>query len=120
LISQNGLTGSTGFAVLRPIRSEYAEFVYLTSTAADNIDRFAHLADGAAYPAVRPEVVAATQALKASDRAIETFSRITAPLLARMAENDRESRTLATLRDTLLPKLISGDLRIFEAKAEIA
>jgi hypothetical protein len=29
-----------------------------------------------------------------------------------MAYNKRESRTLATLRDILLPKLISGDVAI--------
>jgi type I restriction enzyme S subunit len=34
------------------------------------------------------------------------------PLLKRIAASDRESRTLAHSRDALLPKLISGDLRI--------
>lgn len=33
-------------------------------------------------------------------------------LLARQPLNDAESRTLAALRDTLLPRLISGQLRI--------
>ena len=116
LISQDGLTGSTGFAVLRPLRSEYAEFVYLTATAADNIDRLAHLADGAAYPAVRPEVVAATQASKAPDQVIERFAHIAHPLFAKVAENERESQSLATIRDTLLPKLISGELRVKDAE----
>jgi type I restriction enzyme S subunit len=111
LISQDGLTGSTGFAVLRPLKVEYAEFVYFAATVADNIDRLAHLADGAAYPAVRPEVVAATQALKAPDGVIERFSCITGPFLAKVAGNERVSRTLATLRDALLPELISGEIR---------
>ena len=31
---------------------------------------------------------------------------------ALVAESSRESRTLAALRDTLLPKLISGELRV--------
>ncbi len=65
LISQDGLTGSTGFAVLRPLRIENTEYVYLAATASDNIERLAPLADGAAYPAVRPDVVAATQGLQA-------------------------------------------------------
>jgi type I restriction enzyme S subunit len=30
--------------------------------------------------------------------------------------NERESRTLAQLRDTLLPKLISGELRVKDAE----
>ena len=33
-------------------------------------------------------------------------------LISGMAEGERESRTLEALRDTLLPKLISGELRV--------
>jgi type I restriction enzyme S subunit len=32
-----------------------------------------------------------------------------------LAENERESHTLAAIRDTLLPKLISGELRVKDA-----
>ena len=115
LVSDDGLTGSTGFAVLRPLRAEYREVVYLAATAAENIERLSHLADGAAYPAVRPEVVAATQVVKPTDEVAGRFSQVAGALLAKIAENDRESRTLAALRDTLLPKLISGELRIQHA-----
>jgi type I restriction enzyme S subunit len=117
-IAEHGLTGSTGFAVLRPRKAEYAEFVYLAATAADNIDRLAHLADGAAYPAVRAEVVAATPIARAGDRSDEVFrwfSRVAHPLLAKIAHNESESRNLTALRDTLLPKLISGELRVKDA-----
>jgi type I restriction enzyme S subunit len=34
----------------------------------------------------------------------------------KVVEHERESRTLAALRDTLLPKLISGELRVKDAK----
>jgi len=119
-ISEEGLTGSTGFAVLRPLSAEYAEFVYLAATAAENIESLSHLSDGGAYPAVRPEVVAATQVIKASDDVIEICSRLARPLLAKMAENERESRTLAALRDVLLPKLISGELRMKTAERIVA
>jgi type I restriction enzyme, S subunit len=111
LISEPGLTGSTGFAVLRPISAGYTEFLYLAATAADNIDTLAHLADGGAYPAVRPEVVAATPIVRPSDEVRERFSGVAGALVARIAQGHRESRTLAGLRDTLVPKLISGELR---------
>jgi type I restriction enzyme S subunit len=111
-ISEDGLTGSTGFAVLRPLRAEYAEFVYLAATAGENIEALSHLADGGAYPAVRPEVVVATQVIRPGDDVIERFSRVAGPLLGKVAQNERESRTLAALRDALLPKLISGELRM--------
>ena len=60
-IGKDGLTGSTGFAVLRPSHPRYRELVYLSATAPDTIDWLAHLADGAAYPAVRPETVGGTE-----------------------------------------------------------
>lgn len=116
LVAEEGLTGSTGFAVLRPQKAEWVEFVYLAATAASNIDALSHLADGAAYPAVRPEVVAATPVARPDDRVLGAFSKYTAPLLARIAQSERESRTLAALRDTLLPKLISGELRVKDAE----
>lgn len=111
-INADGLTGSTGFAVLRPHRSEYAQFIYLAATAAENIDALAHLADGGAYPAVRPDVVIATPVIRPRDKVLARFSIFSDSLFARIAQNEHESRTLAALRDTLLPKLISGELRI--------
>jgi type I restriction enzyme S subunit len=45
-----------------------------------------------------------------------TFEREAGPLLERTLECRRESRTLAALRDTLLPRLISGDLRVKDAE----
>ncbi|MDZ4854263.1 MAG: restriction endonuclease subunit S [Nitrospirota bacterium] len=111
-ISENGLTGSTGFAALRPINHIYAEFIYLAATASENIEALSHLADGGAYPAVRPEVVVATQVIRPDSDILARFSRLTGPLVGRMAQNEHESRTLAALRDTLLPKLVSGDLSV--------
>jgi len=115
-VSEDGLTGSTGFAVLRPLRTQYAEFVYLAATAADNIDALSHVADGAAYPAVRPEVVAATLVVRPADAVLTGFSGIVQPLFARTASIERESRTLTMLRDALLPKLISGEIRLKDAE----
>ncbi|MDY0391870.1 MAG: restriction endonuclease subunit S [Candidatus Bipolaricaulis sp.] len=46
----------------------------------------------------------------------KAFGRFAAPLLSRVSVNERESRTLAALRDTLLPKLISGEIRVKDAE----
>jgi type I restriction enzyme S subunit len=115
-ISSDGLTGSTGFAVLRPRAAQYVGFVYLAATAADNIDALQHLADGGAYPAVSPEIVAATSVVRPDRKVLGRFSLAVRPLLAMMADNEQQSRTLADLRDALLPKLISGELRVNHAE----
>jgi type I restriction enzyme S subunit len=124
LISQAGLTGSTGFAVLRPTSAHCSGFVYLGATSPENIEALAHLADGGAYPAVRPDVVAATSTVLPSDAVLTAFAQATDSLFAAIAQNERESRTLAALRDALLPKLVSGEIRIagrraFEGPGEI-
>src|SRR5690625_1824908 len=115
LVAEEGLTGSTGFAVLRPLKQEYSEIVYLASTSDQNIKSLADLADGAAYPAVRPAAVLGTAVPKVSDEVSSEFSDFTAPLFSAVAENERKSIDLALLRDTLLPRLISGKLRVADA-----
>ncbi len=40
------------------------------------------------------------------------FTAVVAPIYAQITANLRQSRTLATLRDTLLPKLLSGELSV--------
>jgi type I restriction enzyme S subunit len=116
LIGREGLTGSTGFAVLRPKRKTDREFIYLAATQRSVIDHLAHLADGAAYPAVRPQVVAGVETTLADPDVRSAFSQITGPLLDRIELNRFQSGTLAALRDLLLPKLMSGEIRIRDAE----
>lgn len=47
---------------------------------------------------------------------LKAFRERTEPLYRHIVENERESKALAQLRDTLLPKLISGDLRVADAE----
>jgi type I restriction enzyme S subunit len=43
---------------------------------------------------------------------MKSFDRLARPLYERLVECERQSRLLAVLRDSLLPKLISGELRV--------
>ncbi len=47
---------------------------------------------------------------------MEQFLRTVRPLRQRLVTNLRESRTLAAIRDALLPRLISGELRVKDAE----
>ena len=51
-----------------------------------------------------------------SANVMSTFDRLVRPTYERIVECARESRTLAALRDALLPKLISGELRVKDAE----
>ena len=52
-------------------------------------------------------------------RIILSFNRMVSTLLDGCNEKAKENQTLATLRDTLLPKLMSGELRVGEARDQI-
>jgi type I restriction enzyme S subunit len=51
-----------------------------------------------------------------SKRVAEAFGKKIATLRSRVVANVAESGTLAALRDTLLPKLISGELHVRAAE----
>jgi type I restriction enzyme S subunit len=120
MIGENGLRGSTGFAVLRPKQPYYRKLVYCTATSPENVERLSHLADGAAYPAVRPEVVAATELPSSEKDVVLRFSDVAKPIFDRMEVAGRESDNLAKIRDLLMPKLISGELRVRDAERLLA
>ena len=50
------------------------------------------------------------------DRIMDAFTRAVEPLHERVVANERQSKTLMTLRDTLLPELLSGGLKLSAAK----
>jgi len=102
---------STGFAVLTPTKVPWS-FIHAAMTQAEVSDHLGQMADGGAYPAVRPEIIGAmTVALPNEPKILEAFHRICAPLFEQAEANRIQSHTLATLRDTLLPKLLSGELK---------
>ena len=103
---------STGFAVLTPTKVPWS-FLHAALTQPEVSDHLGQMADGGAYPAVRPEIIGAIQvALPNEPKILEAFHRTCAPLFEQAEANRTQSRTLATLRDTLLPKLLSGELSV--------
>lgn len=101
---------STGFAVLTPTKVPWS-FLHAAVTLPEVSDHLGQMADGGAYPAVRPEIIGAMHlALPNEPKILKAFHRLCAPLFEQADANRIQSRTLATLRDTLLPKLLSGEL----------
>lgn len=93
-----------------------AALVYAASTDPEAINDLANLADGGAYPAVRPDVVAARPVCIAPENIRRCYSEIATPFIDRIEAMKLESNTLAALRDALLPRLMSGELRVGAAR----
>ncbi len=113
------LIASTGFAVLSPRGGHWA-FLYSSLTQPEFGESLGRLADGGAYPAIRPEAIIGLPLVVPNNAPIlAAFEKLARPLFELAAQNRTEAKTLASLRDTLLPKLLSGEIRIQAAEKTV-
>jgi type I restriction enzyme S subunit len=56
------------------------------------------------------------QTIKPNQGVMWKFHQIVEPLFVRVLANELESTTLASIRDALLPKLLSGEVRVKDAE----
>jgi type I restriction enzyme S subunit len=109
---------STGFAVLSP-KIPSTSFVYLWVTTDDFVDYLTANAEGSAYPAVRPESFERASVVIPPDDVLIAFEKIVKPLFELRYQNAVQMQNLAATRDALLPKLMSGELRVKQAEKVI-
>lgn len=73
----------------------------------------------AAVPGLNRENVYRLEFVRASSSVLQKFDKTVSTLRNIIRTNLDASKSLATLRDTLLPKLLSGELSVTEAMAEV-
>ena len=71
-----------------------------------------HSQTGAAQPHVKPADIHRFQVVIPTKDVINEFQQIVKPLFDRIGMNKKENDRLASLRDTLLPRLMSGEIKI--------
>ncbi len=110
---------STGFAVISP-QVLRAAYIYEATTRPEFVDYLVANADGSAYPAVRADHFARADVLIPAPAIREAFEAVALPLRDLIASGNKESGKLGTLRDYLLPRLLSGQVRVGEAETVAA
>lgn len=106
---------STGFAVIRsknPLVSN--EYIYLNLTKRDTIEKLQQIAEQSVstFPAIKPSDI--------GDCLINVFEKKDAEILndqlsavfKKISQNNQENQRLALIRDSLLPKLMSGEMEL--------
>ncbi len=73
-------------------------------------DRFE--AEGTVFSSISKKDFHNIQRIMSPVEVVNAFEHIAAPIDGKIANNEIETYSLATLRDTLLPKLLSGKLRV--------
>ena len=114
--------GSTEYIVMRSKPPIPSEFSYLLARDEDfRAAAIRSMTGTSGRQRVQADSVAAfTLAAPAHETVWNAFSRIVVPLFESIKANAEGITTLAHLRDTLLPKLISGELRVSGRSKEAA
>lgn len=109
--------GSTEYIVFRATKPLPLEYSYFLSRTKDlRSHAIVNMTGSSGRQRVPASIFDSYLVVKPSEEVAEYFGMISAPIMQKIKKNDEETRTLASLRDTLLPKLISGELRIPDAE----
>ena len=110
---------STEFLVFQPTAASCRELIYCVFSSTSFIGRLQQLVTGTSnsHQRIKPDQVAKIEHVVPTPTVVRAFESLAAPLFERVHANRMQAQTLATIRDTLLPRLISGQLRLPEAQA---
>ena len=116
----NGETGwgSTEYIVMRPRNPLPHEFAYLLARSS-TFREFAiqNMTGTSGRQRVQASAVKEYRLAQPAERVAVAFGDLVRPLTAKGSASAREACSLAGLRDTLLPKLVSGELRVSDRKS---
>lgn len=90
--------------------------VFVLPWCRESMDAIVGNANGSTFQEISKSNFRPLRVVVPSDPVLTSFTRSAGSLYRQLAEDEREARSLAQLRDTLLPKLISGELRVPDAE----
>lgn len=110
---------STEFLVLQPKTGVAREFIYAKCCSDEFADHFGSLAIGTStsHQRVKPENLLLMPSTVPDREIIASFSRLVSPMLAESQQLRSKIRNLCLTRELLLPRLMSGQIRLDEAAA---
>ena len=111
--------GSTEFIVMRPRKDVFSIWIYLLSRN-DDFRRFAisNMSGTSGRQRVSADVLFQYKISFANIELLNNFNKVTTSFFEKIRTNSIENVYLETCRDTLLPKLLSGEINISKLKTK--
>lgn len=103
-----------GFIAMRCTKRLSSVFVILWCY--EKLDYIKSISGGSTFAEINKKVFRPIPVTVPTQEVSAAFDNIVVPLYADIAENVREARSVAATRDLLLPKLMSGEIRLREAE----
>lgn len=111
---QHNSISSTEFISVKPYNHQELLFIYCLFKNHDVSSELARLASGTSgsHQRIKPEDIFSVTFYTPSRQYLTEFSNQVLPMYRRIRMNHTQINTLEKLRDTLLPKLMSGEIRV--------
>ena len=105
---------STGFIVITANWSGYRYYIYQYLIQDIVIQHLQSIAEQSVstYPSINASDITNLEINIPSNKAIEKYANVMNPIMKQITNNQSENLRLAQLRDTLLPKLMSGEIKV--------
>lgn len=116
-IAQIELAVNQGYIAMLP--GGRLPVLYLLFWCRMNMEVIKGRANGSTFMEISKKAFRPIPALVPSAEVLAAFEQVVGPLFERLVANERQAQTLTQLRDTLLPRLISGQLRLPEAEQAV-
>ncbi|MDM5318245.1 restriction endonuclease subunit S [Fictibacillus sp. b24] len=99
--------------------NKYNNFIYYYLTSHNGQESIKGILGGSAQPKFNKTDFRNLKIILPSDTIIENFNKIMDPVVSRLQTVSQENNKIKTLRDSLLTKLIAGEIRIPKAEEEV-
>ncbi len=103
---------STDIAVLSPKGDAWSAFVLLSISTDAFIEYTDQTSTGTRMPRTSWKTMSGYEICLPASEVVAAFQRMAQPMIDKIIANIHESRALAALRDALLPRLVSGAVRV--------
>lgn len=110
-IAKNDICTNQGFKSVVPNNGCTAFVYYFLLSNTENIES---KATGSTFKEASGALMKSLELVIPSDDILEKFENIMSPIFELQEKFEAENETLATLRDTLLPKLMNGEINVAE------
>lgn len=110
---------STDIVVVVPRFSWAAAFVLGTVSSDDFVAYTDRNSTGTRMPRTSWKAMARYRLCVPPESILRAFEDMAGPILQKIVENVHSSNALASMREALLPKLVSGEIRVPDAEREV-
>ena len=109
-IANNEVTTNQGFKSIVPEEPFSTAYIYFFLK--DNIETIENMASGSTFKEISGSAMKTVPAFLPDKETLHLFNEFCKPIFEQQELLEIENRTLASLRDSLLPKLMSGEIGV--------